>query len=287
MTTVNSISGGRSSGYMAMHYRADVNLFVCVEIEDRRCTPADKKLVQIVSDKLGHEFIATAEDDLTLTAVLELEQMMGSEIKWLSERSYESLFRQKAVFGGKPNRLPSWARRYCTQELKLVPIFKYVHNFMFANQDDRVAMRIGYRSGEESRVKSYNEGNRNIIRFPVSCDVVSKRQTKRDFYWRDAEFLMVRDLITHFDVLKYWQGKSIVFPPQSNCVGCFHKDELSINLQWKHNPAKMQWFADQEERGMGTWRDNKIKYAQIKDWNFPLPIDFGMAGVCDSGGCTD
>jgi hypothetical protein len=83
MKTVNSISGGKTSSYLAKHYPADYNLFSLVRIEDKNCTPKDKKLVQLVSDKIGTEFIATAESDLTLKVVLDLEQVIGSEIKWL------------------------------------------------------------------------------------------------------------------------------------------------------------------------------------------------------------
>jgi hypothetical protein len=57
MKTVNSISGGKTSSYLAKHYPADYNLFALVRIEDVKCSPKDKKLVQLVSDKIGMEFI--------------------------------------------------------------------------------------------------------------------------------------------------------------------------------------------------------------------------------------
>ena len=98
---------------------------------------------------------------------------------------------------------------------------------------------------------------------------------------------MIEDNTGKFEVIRYWRDKGLVFPVQSNCIGCFHKDELSINLQWKNNPAKMQWFANQEKLGKGTWRDNKVKYEAIKKWNFTESFDFAVAGSCDSGGCSD
>jgi len=109
---VNSLSGGKTSSYMAVHYPADVNVFALITIEDRRATPKDKKLVQMVSDKIGKEFIATAEDNRTLIVMFDLEQIIGKEIIWLNERTYDSLFREKSIFGGIPNRLPSWVIRY-------------------------------------------------------------------------------------------------------------------------------------------------------------------------------
>ena len=74
MKKITSISGGQSSAYIAANYPADYLLFALVTIEDRKCSPKDKKLVQLVSDKIGKEFIATAEDDIILHTILDLEQ---------------------------------------------------------------------------------------------------------------------------------------------------------------------------------------------------------------------
>lgn len=272
---------------MAVHYPCDISLFALVRIEDPRCSPDDKKLIQMVSDKIGQEFIATAEDDKTLTVMFDLEQMIGREIKWVTGITYDKLLTSKGFFGGGVTgrgRLPSWARRYCTSELKLLPIFEYCFKYIFSEMDDKVAMNIGYRSDEERRKNSFS----SLFRYPVACkNFGQKRQIKQDFDWRVGHFPMIDDRITQFDVAKFWRGKGIEFPPQSNCVGCFHKDELSINLQWKTNPAKMQWFAEQENLGKGTWRDNQVRYDTIKNWNFTEEFDFAVAGTCDSGGCTD
>lgn len=272
---------------MAIHYPADINLFALVEIEDPRCTPLDKKLVQMVSDKIGHQFVATAEDDLTLLVMFKLEQLLGSEIKWVSGVSYDKLLTSKGFFGGGvngPGRLPSWARRYCTSELKLLPIFEYCFKYLFKAIDDRVLMNIGYRSDEARRKLAFS----SLFHYPIACKNYGfKRQIKQTFDWRIGNFPMIEDEIGVFDVAHYWKDKGLVFPPQSNCVGCFHKDELSINMQWKTNPAKMQWFSDQEELNKGTWKDHKVKYKDIKKWGFSESFDFAKAGTCDSGGCTD
>lgn len=288
MITVNSLSGGRTSSYMAVHNPADVNLFALITIEDVRATPKDKKLVQMVSDKIGKEFIATAEDNRTLTLMFELEQIIGKEIVWLNERSFDSLFREKHLFGGTPNRLPSWARRYCTVEMKLVPIFKYCFTKLLSNDDDKVIMRIGYRADEPHRKVNFLEKDAEKMRFPIACNLYGKRrQTKKTFHWRLAEFPLIEERINQFDVIRYWRDKHLVFPPQSNCAGCFHKDEIAIHLQWEDAPAQIQWFADQEKLGKGTWFDNGLKYERIKDLHFTVPIDFENAGVSCSGGCTD
>ena len=52
MKTVTSVSGGKSSAYIAANYPSDFLVFALVCIEDRNCTPKDKKLVQMVSDRI-------------------------------------------------------------------------------------------------------------------------------------------------------------------------------------------------------------------------------------------
>ena len=53
MITCNSISGGKTSAYIASNYPADYNLFALVRTLDKNCLFPDAKIRQIVSDKLG------------------------------------------------------------------------------------------------------------------------------------------------------------------------------------------------------------------------------------------
>lgn len=273
---------------MAVHMPAHVNLFACVEIEDSRAQPKDKKLVQRISDKLGHQFIASAEHEKTLILMLDLEQIIGKEIIWLSERSYDSLFVERHSFGGKPTRLPSWARRYCTIELKIIPIFKYCFLRLFKSSTDKVKMQIGYRADEMHRIANPSKNKNDYISYPTSCNLYGKKRNKlTEFNWRETSFPLISANIYQKDVIKYWSDKSLIFPAQSNCAGCFHKDEVSLHLQWEDAPEQMQWFADQEEKGLGTWLESKIKYQRIKEMQFTTNIDFSNAGSSCSGGCTD
>ena len=50
MKTVNSLSGGKTSSYIAANYPADYNLFCLVTTKDKNCLFPDKKLRQVVSD---------------------------------------------------------------------------------------------------------------------------------------------------------------------------------------------------------------------------------------------
>jgi hypothetical protein len=63
MKTVNSLSGGKTSSYIAVNYPADYNVFALVRTSDTNCLFPDAKIRQIVSDKIGTEFIGTLEED--------------------------------------------------------------------------------------------------------------------------------------------------------------------------------------------------------------------------------
>lgn len=58
------------------------------------------------------------------------------------------------------------------------------------------------------------------------------------------------------------------------------------------HPEKMQWFADQEQKGMGTWLDSKKPYSAIAANRMSIAGEVlyeikELNQSCDSGGCTD
>lgn len=102
MKTVNSISGGKTSAYIAVHYPADYEVFSLVCIDDKNCKPKDTLINTYVNLKLEKfapeygEFIATAEDDKTLYAMMDLEQILGREIVWV--RGKGMIFKTAQMF---------------------------------------------------------------------------------------------------------------------------------------------------------------------------------------------
>jgi diphthamide synthase (EF-2-diphthine--ammonia ligase) len=107
MKTINSLSGGKTSSYLAVHYPADFNIFALVQIEDPNCKPKDESIVKYVSEKLGKDFIATAESDLTLYAMRDLEQLLGREIIWVGGKTFEQVNKKASV-------IPNQQWRFCT-----------------------------------------------------------------------------------------------------------------------------------------------------------------------------
>ena len=56
MITVNSISGGKTSAYLAKFFPADIDVFSLVRVEDESCiwmSGKDEKTRQLISDRIG------------------------------------------------------------------------------------------------------------------------------------------------------------------------------------------------------------------------------------------
>ena len=271
MITVNSLSGGKTSSYMAYHYPADYNVFALVTIEDKNCTPKDTGLVKKVSDKIGREFIATAESDTTLRAMLDLEQLIGKEITWVAGRSFEET--NHVCSGG--TALPNQMWRFCTLEMKIKPIFEWWQK----NIGEIIRMGIGFRLDESERTASFSTSFKTIV---------GKRKTRNrweDIEWRVGYFPLIENGITHWDVYQWSLKSGLVFPKDSNCVGCFHKPLQQLRKNWDDEPEKMQWFANQEV-GKKKWKKEGT-YEQIKKIGLQSDFLFGTGSGCQGGFCTD
>lgn len=266
---VNSLSGGKTSSYMACHYPADYNVFALVRIEDPRAAPKDTGIIKAVSEKIGQDFIATAEDDKTLKLMLELEQKIGKQIIWLTGETFDELIARR-------KRLPNMAWRFCTQELKMLPIF----NWWRENFEEVIEMRIGYRYDEAERASRFTESMKVI----VGKTKTGNRNRWGQLKWRVGKFPLIEDKIFHHNVREWASKSGLIFPNDSNCVGCFWKAEQQLRKNWEDNPKKMQWFADKET--VGKWKKD-IKYTNIKRLLLQTDFDFGTGSGCQAGYCTD
>lgn len=214
MKTVNSISGGKTSGFIAANFPAEYEVFSLVCIDDKDCIPEDKSIVDYVNKKLEKfipeygEFIATAEDDKTLVAMMDLEQFIGREIIWLRGKSFDNTIGSANTHGGKPNWLPSWARRYCTDEMKLVPIFRWWFNTI----GEKCEMRIGFRFDEFKRMERFfNNSDPCNFSIPVACSTKGQRlQRHETFNWRYCSFPLIQNAITKQTVVDFWRTKGYV-----------------------------------------------------------------------------
>jgi len=279
MKTVNSLSGGKTSSYIAANYPADHNVFSLVRTDDKKCLFPDKKLRQVVSDKIGQEFIGTLEEDEIIYTILDLEQFIGQKINWVTGITFDEVVEKKG--GWLPNKL----HRYCTTNLKLIPIFEWWHK----NINDPVEMRIGYRANEVKRAIRMNEKRNEKGLLEIKA-TVSKHPSGRNkweiFEWQNPTFPLIDDGIYKDNVEEFWKGKPVRFAWMNNCVGCFHRNPILLNKMFTKNPNKMEWFAEQEigRNGKGTWKTG-ITYEQIKKHRTQIELFEDDFNECDSGYC--
>ncbi len=280
MKTVNSLSGGKTSSYIAANYPADYNVFSLVRTSDKKCMFPDAKIRQQVSDRLGTEFIGTLEEDTIIYTMLDLEQYIGSKIDWVTGKTFDEVIDRN----GK-KYLPNATIRFCTTEMKLKPIFNWWHKEI----NQVVKMRIGFRANEQSRAKTMlNKTNKNG--FLEMKTIVGKRKTQNkwaDIEWQKPVFPLIKDNIYKDQVEKYWKDKNVRFAYMNNCVGCFHRNEVLLKLMSDKHPNKFNWFIEAEQEtgyNVRTFK-NGINYKQIKNSFKQTELFEDDFNECDSGYC--
>lgn len=279
MKTINSLSGGKTSSYLATHYPADYNLFALVCNDDKKCAHPDKKVMQLVNDKLQKyssrfgECIGTPENYLTLNVILDLEQKLGKEIIWLRDESFDWWIDYK-------KGLPNNQKRWCTSVMKMKPIFEWC----YMNTNLPVKMRLGYRYDELERQERFTDK----FDLAISCNTYGeKRQNwKKDIVWRIGEFPLIEDKITHLPIYKWAQKSGLIFPKDSNCQNCFHKQPQQLRKNFDDAPNVMQW-AKQKELETNRRFNDKLKMKQIEKIGLQIDFNFGTGSGCQSGMCTD
>lgn len=281
MKIVNSISGGKTSFYMALHNPADVNIFACVCIDYPKAAPKDKAVLKYATDKLNGNFIASAERTKTLKALMDMEQVLGKEIIWVRGKSFDQIIDENSA-------LPTWARRFCTTEMKMVPIFEYLYP-----RYGKTIHNIGFRADEPERI--IRGSKERTFKRPISCNNFGfNLQNWQEFDWQEKRFPLKSTF--HFQIKSYLAKyyPNIIFPWDSNCAGCHHKPNAVIKKNYEEDPAILEWFAMQEDKKLCqdkknvTWHDDRIPYWEIfKTDYYDLFSDISDYTMCNSGGCTD
>lgn len=252
MQTITSVSGGKTSCYMALHYPTDHFVFAVVLTDHKPSAPKDKGLLQECQKRIPH-FVASHEADQTLINVLRLEQKLGREIKWVAaEYSLDQYVLgqtdQPGYRLGHP-MLFNARTRFCTVEQKIKPIFWHCWT-QFSGEP--VLMNLGFRWDEPQRVKNWNCKN-DRMRYPVSAPIKGGNLTYQEVEWRVPNFPLYHDRITHDDVRHFWQREGWVFPGVSNCRFCFHHTEVQLQRQALTEPENLQWWLEMERRVSKTF----------------------------------
>lgn len=275
MKTVNSLSGGKTSSYIAVNYPADYNVFALVRTNDKKCIFPDAKIRQIVSDKIGTEFIGTLEEDMIIYTMLDLEQYIGREIIWLSERTFEDVIKKHS------NYLPNIMSRFCTTDMKVFPIAQWCYD----NTDLPVEMRIGFRANEMSRAKNMIERQINgIENFKFRVGEKNGRNQWKELPYRKVSFPLIDEGIFKDKIEAFWKDKPVRFAYQNNCVGCFHRNELMLKHMSVKAEKQFDWFVEQEQKNGCTFK-NGVTYEKIKNHKLQLDLFDDDFNECDSGYC--
>lgn len=280
MKTCNSLSGGKTSSYIAANYPADYDVFALVRTDDKNCIYPDKKVRQMVEDRIQKPFIGTLEDDTIIKTMLDLEQFIGRRITWVSGKTFDEIIIRK-----DKKYLPNVTQRFCTTEMKLQPIFDWWLN----NVGEPIETRIGFRANEKSRAKTMlNKTNKDgLAEFKT---MVGKRGTRNKWAtmgWQKPVFPLITENIFKDKVEKYWQNKPVRFAYMNNCIGCFHRNEVLLKFMSELHPNKFNWFIEAENQtgyNVRTFK-NGINYKQIKNSFSQIRLFEDDFNDCDSGYC--
>lgn len=260
MKSVTSVSGGKTSAYMALHYPTDYYVFAVVLTDHQPSAPKDPGLLRECQNRIPG-FVATHEADQTLVNVLRLEQELGKPIQWVAaEYSLDRFVSQRTDLPGYRSGcrpiLPNKRLRFCTVEQKIMPIFWHLWRFWW--DGDPLLMNIGFRWDEPRRVEGWNCDN-DKIRAPIACGLTpAKRWRYTTVEWRVPRFPLYEDRVTHAMVREFWTRKGWVFPEISNCRFCFHHTAIQLQRQAVLEPDNLDWWIDQEARTGATFGDQSM-----------------------------
>lgn len=298
MITVNSLSGGKTSSYIAANYPADLEVFalVCIDNHNANARTAykiDAKMRQMVNDKLQKycsnmpEFVATAEDPLTIKTMFDLEQIIGREIIWVRGIGYDTMINQSSF-------IPNSRAGKCTTILKIDPIFwlLYLHFSLPCK------MRIGYRADESHREETFTD----YYKFPIYSQ---RYNDEKSFYfqnknyfqrwvetvYRIGEFPLIVDQIFKTDVNQYWQpfieSVAIEFPPDTNCQFCHHKPIEQVKINTLRNESINMWAAVMEDMQGHTF-DKNWSILEIQNLAIQQDLFTNKLGAgCKGGYCIN
>lgn len=140
--------------------------------------------------------------------------------------------------------LPNPTMRFCTQELKIRPM----RDWMLASGYEHWTNVVGIRADEPRRVAKMRESN--------------ERRSER---W-DIALPLAEAGIIEADVMAFWNTQPFdlqLRPHEGNCDLCFLKGYDKVRNLVRDRPDLAQWWADQEARIGGTFRDDRPSYAAM------------------------
>jgi 3'-phosphoadenosine 5'-phosphosulfate sulfotransferase (PAPS reductase)/FAD synthetase len=246
------VSGGRTSGYMFW------------------------RVLQANDGKLPEGSVAAFENtgkerEETLEFVRDIELHWGVPIVWLEyrddEQGYAVVDFDTASRKGEPfealirkrNYLPNPVARFCTVELKIRTLHKYLKNELGWTEWDQM---VGIRADEPKRIANIRarpspEIAAETLIIPLA--EIGTRKQDVGAFWSDQPF----DL-----KLPNINGTT----PWGNCDLCFLKGPRQVFSMIREEPPRALWWAAQENRGTSSkpdgafFRNDRPSYQRMLDY---------------------
>ncbi len=233
--TVISFSGGRTSAYMLWRI-----------LQSNNGLPKDAMVIFANTGK---------EEEATLKFVNDCSINWNVPITWLEYRKNKPFFEivnyYNASRNGEPfeqlidkkNYLPNQAQRFCTQELKVNAIDRYLKSLGIKEY----ATFIGIRADEHRRV--------------------SKISAQADKFMP-----LARDGVSEKDVWEFWNKNNfdLNLPKSSgssNCDLCFLKGTNILISLIQQKPDRVIWWEKQENKIKARFSKDRPTYAQMGKFN--------------------
>lgn len=257
-----SFSGGRSSAYMLY------------QILNANSGLPDNAIVTFANT--GREMPET------LDFVQECSHKWGVKIHWLEySRDTKDLYRlvdyETGSRDGRPfevlinhkKYLPNIAARFCTTELKILPMKRFLTKKMGW---ENWVCAVGLRADESHRAKKGSKDRWSYL-YPMINDGVTKQHIK-DFWQKQS-----------FDLsLSNASGST----PKGNCDFCFLKSEAILASMAKQHPDRVKWWVEMEKSSGSTFRKGRdlaefVDFvSRQQDWVFE---EQGFFCQADGGEC--
>lgn len=253
--TCISFSGGRTSAYMLWRV-----------LQANGGLPAEAVVCFANTGK---------EDEATLRFVRDCGLHWGVDIRWLEFRDNEVGFAlvdfDSASRDGEPfeavirkrNYLPNPVTRFCTSELKIRTMHRFLRSMGWAEGDGEWDQFIGIRADEHRRVAKIKargrstETTKETMRMPLAEIGVTTRDITE--FWAVQPFGLE---------LPTYQGRTLA----GNCDLCFLKPANQVFTLIAEKPGRAVWWARMEALALASkpsgavFRSDRPNYAQMMQY---------------------
>lgn len=228
------------------------------------------------------------EDEATLRFVREVARQWSLNIVWLEFRDAPTAFVQVDFFSasrdGEPfealirkrNYLPNPVTRFCTVELKIRTMHRYIRSIGFGDEDGCWDQMVGIRADEPRRVSKIRarggstETKDETMLIPLADAGVSVQEV--DAFWEAQDFRLE---LTRF------KGRTLA----GNCDLCFLKPPAQRLSLIREKPQRAVWWIRMEKEAVNRAAPRMVESGFLDHNGLPLlvqaPVGDGAKFVKD------